>query len=107
MTELKQDIFGLTSRDISTIHNILQQYSAINKVVIFGSRAKGTYKLGSDIDLAIMESKIDFPLLAKIKNDFSESSLPYFVDIVCFEKIENNQLKEHINRVGILFYEKC
>jgi predicted nucleotidyltransferase len=106
MTALVPNKFGLSLRDLESIHSILNKYSNIRTVVLFGSRAKGNFKSGSDIDLAIMNSDIPEETLIKIQNDFKESDLPYFVDLVNFQSLQHNELKDHISRVGVLFYQK-
>ncbi|MEA1921250.1 MAG: nucleotidyltransferase domain-containing protein [Pseudomonadota bacterium] len=104
MTEKKHNHFGLTERDMLTIHGIMRESPAIKIVLIFGSRAKGNFKPGSDVDLAIMDAEIKDAELAKLINHFSESSLPYFVDLVCYSSLTDTALKKHIDRVGVLFY---
>ncbi|MCK5915616.1 MAG: nucleotidyltransferase domain-containing protein [Deltaproteobacteria bacterium] len=88
---------------MTTIWGILGEYPEIKTVVVFGSRAKGTYKSGSDIDLVIMDSGVDDSVLCKLNNDFSDSCLPYFVDLIYYPTLENSALKEHIDRVGVSF----
>jgi predicted nucleotidyltransferase len=100
------NLFGLTERDVLTITGILNKYPSILRVHIFGSRAKGNFKTGSDIDLAIMNEGFASEELIRIKNDFSESSLPFFVDIISYPELTHLELKEHIDRVGKLFYNK-
>jgi uncharacterized protein len=95
---------GLSERDIHTITAILQKYPDVGQVCLFGSRAKGTFHAGSDIDLAIMDAEIEEDTIRKLKEDFEESSLPYFVDIVHFPSLTHAELKEHILRVGVSFY---
>jgi predicted nucleotidyltransferase len=75
-------------------------------VHIFGSRAKGTSKPGSDIDLAIMNRLPDIKVLLRLKNDFEESSLPYKVDLVDFHTLTNQNFIDHIKRVGEVFYQR-
>ncbi|MCK5682446.1 nucleotidyltransferase domain-containing protein [bacterium] len=103
MVENRRNQFGLTERDIITIQTILRKYSEIQSTVIFGSRAKGTFSIGSDIDLAVFGDVVNETLLYKIKADFSDSSLPYFIDLICYSSLKNSALKEHIDRVGISF----
>lgn len=98
--------FGLSERNVETIIEILSKYSSISSVNIFGSRAKGDYKTGSDIDLAIMNDGFSTDDLMRIQADFAESSLPFFVDIINYQTISHPELKEHIDRAGILFYNK-
>ncbi len=98
--------YGLTDRDIQTINDILHKYPEVLLVHIFGSRAKGTSKPGSDIDLSIMNRGTNSNTLHKLKNDFEESSLPYKVDLVDFHTLTNPYFAEHIKRVGIIFYQR-
>jgi len=97
--------FGLKESVISSLGDIFLKYPKIDKVIIYGSRAKGNYKEGSDIDLAII-GDIDTPTLYKIFFDIDELLLPYKVDLTIFNKIKNSALKEHIERVGKVFYKK-
>ena len=86
-------MYGLNEKELNEIKNILKNYTS--KAILFGSRAKGNYKKGSDIDIAIIgdERKVSYLL-----NE--ETFLPYFFDIVNLEKIKNKNLLEHIKRVG-------
>ena len=96
--------YGLNQRDMQTISSILSKYDEVKNVLIFGSRAKGVYHSGSDIDMAIVNKNIQYQTLRKIKSDFSDSSLPYNVDLVNFVTLTNEDLKSHILRVGKPFY---
>lgn len=100
------NVFGLTERDLSTIKGILQKYPEIDHVVIFGSRAKGTYKPGSDIDLAVMNTGGLPQTIARISSDLEESNLPYSVDLVYFPFLENQDFISHIKRIGAPFYTR-
>ncbi len=98
--------FGLTERDMKTITGILNKFTEVDVVNIFGSRAKGTFKEGSDIDLVIMNKSVSEKTLKKIQLEFEDSSLPYTVDLVCFDKLHQQEFIDHINRISILFYKK-
>ena len=104
MTEQIRNNFGLTERDMHTIHDIFKKYSDVQQVNIFGSRAKGNYRLGSDIDLVIMNGSVSDNIVYRIISDFEESTLPYKLDLINFPKLTQPELIDHINRVGILFY---
>lgn len=95
---------GLTSEDIEIIHSIFRKYPSVKHVKIFGSRANGRYKNGSDIDLVILNNDFKCEDIASIRSDFEESALPYFVDIIDYKSITNNNLKDHINSIGLEFY---
>lgn len=101
---LEQD--GLSARDLQTIHDIFSRYPEIQLVHIFGSRAKGNYNTGSDIDLAIMNKLSGHKTMLKIKDDFEESSLPYKVDLVEYGSLTNIDLTDHIKRRGKVFYQR-
>lgn len=98
--------FGLKDRDLKTIFETFDKYEEVKLVHIFGSRAKGTYRPGSDIDLAILNDGVSDATIGKIKSELEDSSLPYFVDLVNFPKLKHPEFIEHIKRVGKLFYEK-
>ncbi len=92
-------MFGLSDGELQTISDILKS-SGVERGVIFGSRAKGTHKKGSDIDIAIIgdEQKVSYML-----NE--ECNLPYFFDVVNMKKINNQNLIDHIHRVGKNIFE--
>jgi len=96
--------YGLSPRDMQTISSIFGKYNEVKDALIFGSRAKGQYHSGSDIDIAIIDNNVWYKTLREIKNDFSESSLPYNVDLVNFATLTNEDLKNHILRVGKPLY---
>ena len=97
--------FGLPPATIDMIRKILAEETAVKKAVIFGSRAKGTYRPGSDIDLTLFGEALDLDTLGKIASRLEESPIPYQVDLSIFKLIEHPGLREHIERVGQLFYQ--
>lgn len=105
ISELEKNSFGLSARDRDSIYSILKKYKDITSVILFGSRAKGTFKKGSDIDLAIFTESVSEEIILKLKEDFEESSLPYRVDIVHYPTLTHQELKNHIDRVGVSFYK--
>jgi len=96
---------GLSERDVQTLHRLLRQYGDIKRVVVFGSRAKGNYHAGSDIDIAVMNPDVSQQSLRRLQADCEDSDLPYFVDIVHAPSLVNTALKDHIDRVGVLLYQ--
>lgn len=99
--------FGLSETTCATIRQILGQYPQIDKAVIYGSRAKGNYKNGSDIDLTLIGDTLDSKVLSEVAWALDESSIPHTVDLCLFGKIENPALREHIERVGVVFYQRA
>ena len=93
--------FGLQDADLAYICSVLGEFAEIKKAVIFGSRAKGNYKPGSDVDLAIFGDNITFTTIAKLHSRLEEEGpLPYFFDIVDYTHLDHPELKAHIDRVG-------
>lgn len=99
-------LYGLKSEVIEKISSVFSSYADIKKVILYGSRAKGTYRNGSDIDLTIFGENIGLSLLQKIENGIDDLLLPYTVDISIYKQINNSDLIDHINRVGIEFFVK-
>jgi predicted nucleotidyltransferase len=99
--------FGLSQKYIDILLSIFKEYLHSGKVIIYGSRVKGNYIPQSDVDLVIKGSESNNRQnLAEIMEAIEDSDLPYLVDIQYFENIKNNELIEHINRIGKLFYSK-
>ena len=96
--------FGLKQKHSEAIRSVFNQYPEITKATIYGSRAKGNYRNGSDIDLTLTGNNLDLTTLFKIENQLDDLLLPYKIDLSILHKIENPDLVEHIKRVGIIFY---
>ena len=98
---------GLSERTMNTILSICEKYPGIKQAVLYGSRAKGKYRAGSDIDLSFM-SDDDFGRtdLLRIASDFDDSDMPYFVDVSAYKNLSNSDLKAHIDRVGKILYKR-
>ncbi len=97
--------FGLKEATIIAINSVFANYSALQKVVIYGSRAKGNYRNGSDIDLTLMGDSLTYTQLNRIETQLDELLLPYSIDLSLFNHIDNPDLIDHIKRVGKIFYE--
>ena len=91
---------------IKKIFHIFEHCPDIDLVRLYGSRAKGNYHNGSDIDLSIKGDRVSFSQLLKIEMELDDLLLPYKIDISLFRQIKNKDLINHINRVGIDFYRK-
>jgi len=97
----------LKKADLDFITKEISNFSEIEKAVVFGSRAKGCSKTGSDVDIALCGSKIDFNTISRLLYILEETSpMPYFFDIVDYTHLKHLKLKEHINRVGIVIYQR-
>ena len=100
-------MFGLSSDTIREIHGYLVELPEVDKVLIYGSRAKGNYRIGSDIDLTLIGSNLTLKnSVYRLEERVEESYLPYSFDISIFSQISNADLLDHIARVGKVFYER-
>jgi predicted nucleotidyltransferase len=97
---------GLTPTNREEIRGILSKVARVERAVLFGSRATGTFGRASDIDLALEGKDLEFPDLAKLHGEFAESTLPYEVDLVVRREIIDPELEKRIERHGKTFYEK-
>ncbi len=100
--------FGLEDSIIEKINSIFCQYENIEQVILYGSRAKGNYKRGSDIDLTIVSEsdQLSFSDLAKAEIQLDDLMLPYKIDLSLMGQIANPELIDHIDRIGIIFYQR-
>jgi predicted nucleotidyltransferase len=96
-----ENLFGLYDGDLAYIISVIGEFSEIKKAVVFGSRAKGNYKKGSDVDIAIFGDDISFSTITRLHYRLEEEGpLPYLFDIVDYTHSNHMELKEHIERVG-------
>jgi len=106
---MKQDDeleFGIDKSDLNRIISEIKENTKITKIILFGSRAKGNYKSGSDIDLAIFSQNLSFDELLEIKVNLEELLLPYLIDLIDYNTISNEDLKHHIQSIGKIIFQK-
>lgn len=98
---------GLLDKDIHYILMAARKFEEIDSVILFGSRAMGNYKKGSDVDLAVFGEKVNDKVIYKLDEWLNEVyPIPYFFDIIQYEKISNERLRQHINDEGKELYRK-
>jgi predicted nucleotidyltransferase len=99
--------YGLLEKDMLHILEAVRCFPEIEQVVLFGSRAKGNHKPGSDVDLAIKGATVTYDTAVKLAEMLNEEKpLPYFFDIIHYEAVADPQFVQHIDRVGIVLYSK-
>jgi predicted nucleotidyltransferase len=99
--------FGLSEEDINAIRVVLSRYQEVEEARIMGSRAKGNYKAGSDVDISLKGNTLSINIAAAIQEELNEETLlPYQFDVLCYDSIESKDLRIHIDRVGIVLYRK-
>ena len=97
--------YGLSKETVTKINGVFSRFKEVDEAVLYGSRAKGNFKSGSDVDLTLKGEKLKLKLLNKISIDIDDLLLPYTFDISIFHQITNPDLVQHIERVGIVFYK--
>ncbi|MBC8342868.1 MAG: nucleotidyltransferase domain-containing protein [Bacteroidetes bacterium] len=99
-------LIGLSNTDFQSIIHIFASNSDIDTVFLYGSRAKGNFRKGSDIDITLSGSALTLRDLNQIELALDNLMLPYSFDISLLTNIDNQELLEHIERVGLILYQK-
>jgi len=99
--------FGLQESTIERICTVFAKYPQVEKAVLYGSRAKGSYRNGSDIDLTLFGgADLTLDALHKMMDEMDDLLLPYTMDLSIFNQISDHDVIEHIQQVGVTFYER-
>lgn len=99
-------LFGLKDDTINKIKNVFSLFPQIKEVIIYGSRAKGNYRPGSDIDLAVKGKNLNLRILNQVSLKLDDLYLPYTFDLSIISQIENPELIKHISRNGKILYKQ-
>ena len=99
-------LFGLPLAAVEKIRAVFASHPEVELVVLYGSRAKGNYKTGSDIDLTMYGNELNHNILLKILDELDELLLPWMFDLSIFEQLDHAKLREHIERIGVVFYAR-
>jgi predicted nucleotidyltransferase len=97
---------GLTGKTLDQITCVLARFSQVEKALLFGSRAKGLHKPGSDIDLALVGDKLDWETIGQIESAFDDLPLPYCFSLILLSERTDSEVAAHIHRVGIPLFER-
>ena len=95
---------GLPENAVERLCAIFADYPSISRVILYGSRAMGTSRPGSDVDLVIEAESMSLTELLAIENRIDDLLLPWKFDLSLRHTIDNPDLQEHIKRVGVIFY---
>lgn len=99
--------FGLTEEVVNNIVDILKKYEEVEKAKIFGSRARGDYRKGSDIDIALFGDNLSYTTNTKIFFEIDDLYLPYNIDLINFNSLStDDKLRENILKEGVDIYAK-
>ena len=97
---------GLSDKTASQIAGVLERFSVVERAILFGSRAKGVQRRGSDIDLALEGIGLTWRVLGKIENELDDLLLPYKFSLIIYDEKTDSAVAAHIQRVGCTFYER-
>ncbi|WP_404363768.1 nucleotidyltransferase domain-containing protein [Marinobacter sp.] len=100
------DQSGLPEKAIVALQDVFRSHPRVREVTLYGSRAMGTFRNGSDIDLTIHGREIDWQELLDIEQEIDDLLLPWKTDLSLYDQIDNESLREHIQRVGVCFWER-
>ena len=96
--------YGLLESDIKQLVLLFKQHQRITKIILFGSRAKGTFRAGSDVDIALFGDGLELNDILDLSIEIDKLNLPYEFDLIIHDRIKEVALLEHINRVGVNLY---
>ncbi len=98
--------FGLSETLIEKFNTVFAGHPEIEAVIIYGSRAKGNFREGSDIDLTLKGENLSDEIRSKVWLELDDLDTPYLIDLSVFNKLDSPSLIDHIQRVGKIFYRK-
>jgi predicted nucleotidyltransferase len=98
--------YGLNEETLSNIQHVFSAFPEVEKAILYGSRAKGTYKPASDIDITLVGEKLDLQILNQIEWKLDDLLIPYTFDLSIFRQINNTDLIKHVERIGVVLYNK-
>lgn len=97
---------GLSRQTMERIRDVLERFPEVTKAILFGSRAKGTARPGSDIDLALYGEGLDWRVLGRIEDELDDLLLPYTFSLIHHDTRTDAEVAAHIARVGLPFYQR-
>ena len=97
---------GLPAGTVAKIHGVLSRHAEVERAILCGTRAKGNFRPGSDIDLTLVGDGLSERIRAQLDEELDDLLLPYELDLSVLDRITHAELLDHIRRVGVVFYEK-
>jgi len=92
--------YGLPDTAFATIQAVIRQHKGVTRAILYGSRAKGTHRNGSDVDITLDGNDLSFDDLFRIESQLDALDLPYRFDVSLYRELVHSDLREHIQRVG-------
>ncbi|MCO6439712.1 MAG: nucleotidyltransferase domain-containing protein [Nitrococcus mobilis] len=104
MTAAVKQPYGLPPHVLEQLKAVFRAWPRIERVILYGSRAKGNYRKGSDIDLCLEGQALEVADLLKLDAQIDDLLLPWKFDLSLRQMIDNPNLLAHIERVGVPIY---
>ena len=98
--------FGLSNETIDRIRSVFALHPEVRRAILYGSRAMGTHRNGSDIDLTLTGKDLNLRILARIETELDDLLLPWQIDLSLRRQIQNPSLRNHIDHAGAPFYTR-
>ncbi|HRY31377.1 MAG TPA: nucleotidyltransferase domain-containing protein [Bacteroidales bacterium] len=99
--------YGLRERDMVFLQSLFISMPEIDSVILYGSRARGDFEPGSDLDLAVTGEKVTLSTLSAIRRALEEDSpIPFFFDLLHLDSLNNPKLAGRIREEGKVIYQK-
>lgn len=99
--------YGLPDQSLQQLRELFARQQKVQRVVLYGSRAKGNYRPGSDIDLTLEGDDLSLQDLNRMEQQLDDLLLPWAIDLSLFADIDNPDLIDHIRRVGQILFERA
>lgn len=97
--------FGLPPKTINLLRETFGRIPEIEAVYLYGSRAKGTYKRRSDIDLAVHFKKNGKSAMGKLKRELDELPIILKIDVLDDTKITKKAFRDEYEQTKKLFFK--
>jgi uncharacterized protein len=97
---------GLPAETVKRITGVLAHFPEVKTAVLFGSRAKGAHKPGSDIDLSLAGEGLDWRTVGKIYDALDDLLLPYRFSLILFDRNTDPDVAAHVARVGVPLFRR-
>lgn len=96
--------FGLSERIVDSLRDVFARYPMVRKAVMYGSRAAGSHRSYSDIDIAVMAPAMQDRDFSALWNELDDLPILFRLDVVHFERVSNPRLRQNIIAEGVVLY---
>lgn len=101
------DTFGLPGEDLALMRRAMERFPEVETALIYGSRAKGTARRFSDIDLSLKGVGLSRGLLGQIAALLDALNTPYCFDLNIYDEIRDVHFRQQIDACAKIFYQKA